>query len=164
VRHVSSPSGWILLPVLVAGGVVFGHEGRLHSKKNSVVDPQELKALAAVNEIYLKAVKPIFERKCFDCHTSQTKMPWYSKLPGIKRTIEADIREGRRHIDMGVDFPFVSHASSLEDLDAIERSIATRQMPPLRYRLLHPSSTLTENEAKAVRDWVRYGKSQLDTK
>lgn len=56
------------------------------------------------------------------------------------------------------------HVSTREDLDAIERSIATRHMPPLRYRLLHPGSRLTENEVKAVRDWVRYGKSQLDTK
>lgn len=149
--------------MLVAGVVASGHEGRQHSTKNAV-DPQEMKALAAVNELYLKSVKPIFERKCFDCHTSQTRMPWYGKLPGIKGTIEADVREGRKHIDMDVDFPFLSHASTQEDLDAIEQSIATRQMPPLRYRFLHPSSTLTENEAKAVRDWVRYGKSQLDTK
>lgn len=120
--------------------------------------------MVAVNEIYVKNVRSIFERKCFDCHTSQTKMPWYSKLPGIKGTIEADIREGRRHIDMSADFPFESHASTREDLDAIDRSIATRQMPPLRYRLLHPSSALTEAETKAVRDWIRYGKLQLDSK
>jgi len=116
----------------------------------------------AINKKYLNDVKPIFEKKCFDCHTSQTRFPWYSKIPGIKQLIQTDIKEAKEHLDMEPDFPFKSHASPLEDLDAIKKSIFKNEMPPLRYRMMHSGSGLTPEEKETVYKWVQFGKEMLN--
>jgi len=49
-----------------------------------------------INRQYLDQVKPIFEKKCFDCHANTTKFPWYYSIPGIKQMIDDDIKEAKK--------------------------------------------------------------------
>lgn len=46
-----------------------------------------------INQEYLKTVKPIFQKSCFDCHGNTTVYPWYYKVPGVKQLIDNDIDE-----------------------------------------------------------------------
>ncbi|MBI2707624.1 MAG: heme-binding domain-containing protein [Proteobacteria bacterium] len=117
--------------------------------------------LQQINQAYLEKIKPIFSQKCMDCHSSQTRYPWYYSIPGVQQAINRDIAEAREHLDMTHDYPFKSHASILEDVDAIQDSIQTESMPPFKYRLLHPNSKLTETEKNTVSEWVNYAKGLL---
>ncbi|MGE0172633.1 MAG: heme-binding domain-containing protein [Oligoflexales bacterium] len=103
---------------------------------------------------YLNSVKPIFQKKCFDCHSQATVYPWYYKIPGVKQYIDADIREALHHLDFSQDFPFKSHGTPYEDLDAIKEKLQQGEMPPQRYVLLHPDAQLTPAELDAVFRWV----------
>src|SRR5215468_6369753 len=38
-------------------------------------------------------------RSCFDCHSDQTRWPWYSKLPVASWVLETDAREGRGQLN-----------------------------------------------------------------
>lgn len=121
-------------------------------------------SLNKINAGYLQDIKPIFEKKCFDCHSSQTVFPWYYKIPGIRQMIQSDIDEARDHLNMDSGFPFKSHASPLEDLEAISESIRTNDMPPATYRIMHPKSALTPEEKEKVYRWVELGKALLKGK
>ena len=44
-------------------------------------------------------VRPIISRACLDCHTNQTKWPWYSRLPLLSLLIERDVKKGREHLN-----------------------------------------------------------------
>lgn len=115
----------------------------------------------AINELYSKDVKPIFQKKCFDCHSQKTNYPWYHKIPGVKQLIESDIKEGLEHIDFEPGFPFKSHATPSEDLDEILEVIEKNDMPPMSYRIMHPSSKLTEPEKEIIKKWVQAAKETL---
>jgi hypothetical protein len=108
-----------------------------------------------VNERYLKNVKPIFVKSCFDCHSNQTRYPWYHSLPLIKQLLDEDTATGKKHLEMSDDFPFEGHGSTEEDLKAIDGSIVKGSMPPFKYLIMHPSSRLTIEEEKTIREWVR---------
>ena len=97
----------------------------------------------------------ILKRSCYDCHSNHTDYPWYAKLPGAKQLIDSDIAEAKEHLDMSKDFPFSGHASPLEDLEAIDKEVRDGEMPPFRYRFMHPSSKLTGQESKVVSEWVK---------
>lgn len=114
-----------------------------------------------INKLYVENVKPIFQQKCFDCHSQQTRYPWYHKIPGIKQLIESDIKEGLQHIDFEPDFPFKSHATPSEDLDEILEVIEKNDMPPVSYRIMHPSSKLTEPEKSVIKRWVQTSKEVI---
>lgn len=62
---------------------------------------------------------------------------------------------------MSNDFPFEGHGSPLEDLDAIEKTVNDGTMPPWNYRLMHPSSTLTDSEKSTVLRWIEESREIL---
>jgi hypothetical protein len=107
-----------------------------------------------INRLYLNSVKSIFQKSCFDCHSSQTKFPWYSNLPGAKQLIASDVAEAKKHLDMSSDFPFQGHGTPEEDLIAIRKEVLDGSMPPFRYRILHPSSKMSEDEKRRTIEWI----------
>jgi hypothetical protein len=111
--------------------------------------------LDAVKRQYESQVKPILERKCFDCHGNQTKFPWYYKIPGIKQLIEHDIKEAHEHCDMSDGFPFTMHGKLSRDLDGFLEEIEEGTMPPFRYRLVHRGANISKPEREIIEQWAR---------
>ncbi|MGE4234100.1 MAG: heme-binding domain-containing protein [Bacteriovoracia bacterium] len=146
----------LLVVVLCGPTLVFAHGGKDHSKHSMHIEKEQDSAeLKRAREGYLKHIKPIFQKKCMDCHSSNTRYPWYHKLPGVKQMMEADIREAKEHMDMTGDFPFKGHGTPESDLKAIAEALENDSMPPFRYRLMHWDSKLTEEEKKIILEWVK---------
>jgi cytochrome c peroxidase len=132
---------------------VWSHEGH-HQPPAAGPSAARQQALARINADYQAAVKPIFQAKCWDCHSVHTRYPLYHRLPGARWLIDRDIRQARKHLDMSGDFPFQSHAGPEKDLDAIRDVVKDDEMPPLSYRLLHWGSGLRENEKSVILRWA----------
>lgn len=152
---------------------VFGHGNVVHEKKevathNSsmsqttrsspkiILKKDDVKntTYKEINTLYLQNIKPIFEKKCFDCHSDTQKLPWYYKIPGIKQMIDSDIKEAKKHMNMKQDFPFISHETPLKDLESLKKIAEEGGMPPLRYIIGHWNSSLTKKEEKTMLRWT----------
>lgn len=142
----------VFIPILslLPLGYVFAHKNHSHQR----TEIAKTGVLKKINSAYMQNVKPIFQKKCFDCHSDQTRYPWYSKLPGAKWLIESDIQEAKKHLDFSSDFPFKGHGSPKEDLEEIMRSVDFGKMPPFRYRILHSGSKVTKEEKSTIQAWV----------
>lgn len=156
----------LLLFTFTATIHVWGHGGEDHSEKEkepkTLTPNEEIKEkYIKINQEYIKNVKPIFKKSCFDCHGNTTVYPWYYKIPGVKQLIDNDIEDSKKHLDFSKDFPFISHDTPLKDLDAINKSIKYDSMPPFRYRIMHRDKKLTEDEVKQVEKWIRESKEIL---
>jgi mono/diheme cytochrome c family protein len=163
------------LPPIFAMGILsftsaLSHQGEDHSKPPSHGSSHEAKPppqasvkMKKISEAYLKNVKPIFEKKCFDCHGSTTQYPWYARLPGPKQLIEYDVGEAKKHLDLSPGYPFKSHSTPIKDLQAIRESIKKGEMPPFRYRIMHWGSKLTDEEYEKVRQWTDDGEKLLQS-
>lgn len=123
-----------------------------------------LAAIKQINLSYQKQVKPIFEKKCFDCHGTITDFPWYYNIPGIKQLMDHDIAEAKEHMDMTNDFPFGGHGSPVSDLNSLRDTIVNGTMPILMYRLTHPDSKLNQAEQKIVFEWIDDAIKTLEAK
>jgi hypothetical protein len=153
--------------------VTHAHKGKKHLStvdetvpKLGVLDKKELstnKTLKKINDLYLEKAKPIFVKKCFDCHAIGNSLPWYSKIPGPKQLIERDIREAKKHMDMTNDFPFEGHGTPNEDLEEIDKVIHKTSMPPLRYKIMHWGSGLTGEDKENILSWIRESLKLLTT-
>ncbi|MBU6374365.1 MAG: heme-binding domain-containing protein [Bdellovibrionales bacterium] len=143
-------SAIIAILSLLSLGYAFAHKNHAHQK----AEPIEVSALKTINSAYVRDVKPIFQKKCFDCHSDLTRYPWYSNLPGAKELIESDSQEAKRHLDFSSDFPFKGHGSPKEDLEEVLRSVESNEMPPFRYRILHRGSKVTPEEKTIIRAWA----------
>lgn len=138
----------------------YSHGGEDHSspKEEEVENTKEQfdeRGLELANSNYLKTVKAIFVKKCFDCHSSSKDLPWYSRLPLIGYIVKEDRKEGLTHLNLTNDFPFGGHGGPIKDLKAIQESIEKDSMPPFLYKAFHWKSGLTKKEIEEVNEWIR---------
>jgi cytochrome c peroxidase len=122
----------------------------------------EMSALPPIKDSFDKNIKPIFEKKCFDCHSSRERvLPWYAVIPGIKQLIASDIQDAQEEVDMTDGFPFNGTGSVRKDLRRLLKEVENEDMPPLLYKWSH-NAQLTPEELAAVREWVNSGVEAID--
>lgn len=151
-----------LLLFMLTSILSLAHEAHHQETPTAVSQmPTQKSAVEEINSSYIKNIRPIFVTKCFDCHSQQTRFPWYYRLPIAKQLIDSDIREGLKHLDMTDGFPFKGHHPTEEQLEAIRKVTEKGDMPLWRYRLLNPGTGLTPEEKSAVLEWVKSSKAIL---
>jgi hypothetical protein len=105
-------------------------------------------------------VMTVLRRACFDCHSEETRWPWYARLPIASHLIERDVSDGRGQLNW----------SQWERYNAFDRAgmldnvcdLATmRRMPPWQYRWLHPEARLTTAEIDSLCTWARQEAERL---
>ena len=146
------------IPAMAHGGEDHGHGEAPHAPAGqSAPAPADAAVLNGINNRYLRDVKPVFKRVCFDCHSEQIRYPAYYVIPGVRQLIDHDIREARKHIDMNADFPFKGHGTPLKDLKAIQKEMEEGDMPPLLYEIAHWKERLTPEEKQIIIRWAIEG-------
>jgi hypothetical protein len=122
---------------------------------------QRQAAVTHINADYQALIKPIFQAKCFDCHSHQSHYPFYYRLPVARGVIDKDIRQALKHMDLSQGFPFKNQAEPEKDLDTLHDTVSDDAMPPLLYKLAHWGSGLRDGEKAAILRWADEGKSAL---
>ena len=159
----------IILPVLlVLSSIAFGHGDEDHSEDIKNEGDTEMAASKTSKEDlelnaleYEKSVKPVFQKKCYDCHGSGNEKPWYYVVPGAKQLMNSDMAEAKEHMDMTKGFPFAGHGTPKEDLEALKETVKLSSMPPWQYKLMHWDSGLTSEEKKIVNQWINESLNKL---
>jgi hypothetical protein len=105
-------------------------------------------------------VKDALARSCYDCHSNQTRWPWYSAVAPFSWWIHHEVDEGRRRLNFSAWSDYASDPGTEDQkLDEIERLLAGDAMPPWCYRATHPRSRLTAGERAAIARWIAAEKS-----
>jgi len=86
--------------------------------------------------------KELARRACFDCHSHETKWPWYSYVAPASWLVTKDVNEGRQHFNISV----AKMGEADEAAEAVEKGF----MPMSIYLPLHPEAQLTPEEKQAL--------------
>ena len=89
--------------------------------------------------------RALFFRACGDCHSNDTRWPWYSHVAPVSWMLQSHVEEGRSKLNVS--------CWSVAMLDAgsnAERQIRRGKMPLRSYRLGHPEARLTDAEKAAL--------------
>ncbi len=142
---------------LVALGVIlaFPLSNTLSPKTTKQTDT----LLTQVKSPHFLPAATVFQGKCFDCHSSMTRMPFYANFPVAKDLIAKDIRRGIARLDFVPIFQTDGQASGL-DLTRIEQALNKGTMPPKRYIALHWDAQLTGDDQQAIRDWIAHERAR----
>jgi mono/diheme cytochrome c family protein len=89
--------------------------------------------------------RELFMRACGDCHSHETKWPWYSKIAPISWLIYYDVMEGRRHFNVSA-----WGAQRKNEGDEAAKELAEGEMPPKPYLLMHLEARLSPEEKKML--------------
>jgi hypothetical protein len=89
-------------------------------------------------------VRELAVRACFDCHSNETKWPWYANVAPFSWVVEFDIENARDVINFSEwnrRFPLAVYSS---------QSILSGGMPTLKYRMAHPAADLNPEETREL--------------
>lgn len=85
--------------------------------------------------------RELFFRACADCHSNETKWPFYSNIAPISWLVQHDVEEGRKHFNISM----WGVQKKNEGDDSVEE-VREGDMPPWFYVIPHPEAKFTENE------------------
>lgn len=97
-------------------------------------------------------VHAILRKGCYDCHSYETKWPWYSRIAPISWTIADHVEEGREALNFSEwnRYDQTKHEKLLKE---IYRE-AYAAMPLSSYAAFHKEADLTPQERELVRAWT----------
>ena len=107
-------------------------------------------------------VSAILRRSCADCHSDETRYPWYSYVAPVSWWLRRHVDEGRLHLNLSRwrDYPAVRRQRLLSD---IASQVRDREMPIPQYTLLHWQARLSEADIAALFRWTQEERARLIT-
>ena len=101
-------------------------------------------------------VQMIFRRACKDCHSFETRWPWYNRLPIVSGFLQRDVQRARLRMNLSdwsaklAEGEDEAHAT----LNGICEGLQSDSMPLRQYRWMHRESRLTRGDVETVCRWT----------
>ena len=99
------------------------------------------------------AAKAILRRACYDCHSNETRWPWYSRIAPVSWLMVRDVREGRNELNFS-NWDQYSTRQRVKKLKESWEAVAEREMPPWFYLPVHRDAQLTTEDRSVLRRWA----------
>jgi mono/diheme cytochrome c family protein len=90
------------------------------------------------------STRQLAARACFDCHSNETRWPWYANVAPTSWLVQGHVNEGRRALN------FSEWQRAYEEAGEAGESVLEGDMPPRSYLLLHPAAVLSADEKRAL--------------
>jgi hypothetical protein len=107
---------------------------------------------------YINIVKPpaeiatLIRTGCYDCHSYETKYPWYSNIAPISWLIKSHITKGRDHLNFS-EWGNYQAGRRGSKLDECQEMLVNSEMPLSYYKLMHSSAKFTDEQKNLLITW-----------
>lgn len=96
------------------------------------------------------AVSAVLRRSCYDCHSSETRWPWYGLIAPMSWVVARDVNRGRE----ALNFSNWNPLNSRKNRAKIHQAVHAGNMPSPLYALAHPSARLTQPDLELLQVWA----------
>jgi hypothetical protein len=98
-------------------------------------------------------VREILRRTCYDCHSNESRWPWYAHVAPISWLVVYDVNHAREHLNFST-WNAYGRKERAENLEEAWEEVEEGEMPLWIYRPLHPEARLSDADKRALRDWA----------
>ncbi len=99
-------------------------------------------------------VLAILRRSCYDCHSHQTRWPWYSRVAPVSWLVAHDVEEGREHLNFST-WNRYSERERKKRIGQAWEEIEEGEMPLWTYLLLHGEARLSDDDKRVLEAWAK---------
>lgn len=85
----------------------------------------------------------LVERACYDCHSHETRWPWYTKVVPAYFLLAYDVQRGRAALNFS---SWEETCCTKDQIDEMAETVAKNHMPLPYYMVLHPEAYLSDVE------------------
>jgi hypothetical protein len=98
-------------------------------------------------------ITSLLRRACYDCHSNETRWPWYTYIAPVSWLVEHDVERGRQELNFSEWGSYYPNTQKRK-LQWMDRALREETMPPWTYRILHPGTGLTQEDLAALEQWM----------
>jgi hypothetical protein len=95
----------------------------------------------------------VLDQSCYDCHSNNTRWPWYSYVAPVSWLVASDVEEGRKHLNFS-EWAGLDRARQIKKVDEIREETSEGEMPLGIYLTLHGDAKLTAEDLATINSWV----------
>ncbi len=106
----------------------------------------DLQAPAAIKQVLLST-------GCYNCHSNETRLPWFDEVVPAYWLVVRDVRRGRMHLNFST-FGQLAPAAQRSFLYEAVSDMQVGSMPPRNYLLVHPEARVTPEELTTLKAWL----------
>ncbi|MFY0605732.1 MAG: heme-binding domain-containing protein [Cyclobacteriaceae bacterium] len=106
-------------------------------------------------------VSNILKTSCYDCHSNETKYPWYTNVVPVSWLINHDVEEGREELNFS-EWAQYSDKRKHHKLEELIEEVEEGEMPMEAYTFIHRSTKLNEQQIAVLTQWAKTEMSKFD--
>lgn len=107
-----------------------------------------------------ESVQKTLKIACYDCHSSNTRYPWYSNIEPISYWMDGHVKHGKEELNFS-EWSTYSTKRKDHKLEEIIEEVEEGHMPIDSYLWTHSDAKLTETQIKELADWVKNTRAVL---
>ncbi len=116
-------------------------------KTNPVID-ENIKLTAP------KEVMNILKRSCYDCHSNETKWPWYADFAPLSWSIVNHVNDGRKALNFS-NWKNIPKDIKTKRLKRAIKTVNNAMMPLSSYLWLHKEAILSKKDKEILTQWFK---------
>lgn len=98
-------------------------------------------------------IKSVLKRSCYDCHSNETKWPWYSSVAPVSWLVASDVEEGRSHLNFS-EWGNLTRQKIARKKEHIWEEVSEGGMPLSKYIFIHTDAKLSKKDKDLIHDWT----------
>ncbi len=121
--------------------------------KNTSTDPAAFandisKAFEVPNDVQL-----ILQTSCYDCHSNNTKYPWYSNIQPAAWWLNDHVLEGKKEVNFS-EFASYRIGRKYKKFEEIIEQLEENEMPLSSYTVIHKNAILNKDQKLSLTNWA----------
>lgn len=108
-------------------------------------------------------VDTILVKACKDCHSNNTRYPWYNNIQPVAWWLNSHIQDGKGSFNLN-EFATYRVARQYDKVKEIKKQIDEGGMPLSSYTLIHIDARLTDAEKNTIISWSEEIRKEMEAK
>ncbi len=100
------------------------------------------------------SIQAILKVACNDCHSNNTRYPWYAEIQPVAWWLNSHIKDGKRGLNFS-EFTSYRIKKQFRRLDDINELVKKNEMPLSSYSLIHTDAKLSDRQKLALANWTK---------
>lgn len=109
------------------------------------------------------SVKTILAKACNDCHSNNTRYPWYNNIQPVAWWLENHVNDGKKELNFD-EFTTYRPRKQYARLEQSKELVEKGAMPLKSYTWIHKDAILTDLEKHALFSWVETSRAAMEAK
>jgi hypothetical protein len=98
-------------------------------------------------------VKQVLRNSCYNCHSNETKLPWFDKVVPAYWVVTSDVKEARKHLNFSEIGTLPAGQQKAFLFEAVNM-IQMGAMPLPSYLKVHPDAKVTPEQLAVLRNYL----------